>query len=269
MLAIWLPSVFLGVVANKATDVPAISAKIEARATLAAAGPTLDAASARLNCAPGVSGDDVILKLVEGYAPVWLASLLGAAVMAAVMASDSQILALSTMFTEDVFTFYGGTARFGPSGAGADRPPVRRPADGRRVLIALEVPQSIFDLASAVRVRRLLGARRRCSSRRCSGAAARSGARSRSRSWTAAAVAAIAILQSAVPAPPPGTATTVLSIGGIDAITRAAAGTMVFGLLPVVPMTVRVVAADDRRLADDGRRKGRPPRLWRVTSESG
>jgi len=30
-----------------------------------------------------------------------------------VMASDSQILALSTMFTEDVFTFYGGTERFG------------------------------------------------------------------------------------------------------------------------------------------------------------
>ena len=59
------------------------------------------------------SGDDVILRLVEGYAPLWLAALLGAAVMAAVMASDSQILALSTMFTEDVFTFYGGTSRFG------------------------------------------------------------------------------------------------------------------------------------------------------------
>ena len=29
------------------------------------------------------------------------------------MASDSQILALSTMFTEDVFAFYGGKARFG------------------------------------------------------------------------------------------------------------------------------------------------------------
>ncbi len=55
----------------------------------------------------------MILKLVEGYAPLWLASLLGAAVMAAVMASDSQILALSTMFTEDVFAFYGGAARFG------------------------------------------------------------------------------------------------------------------------------------------------------------
>ena len=46
---------------------------------------------------------------------LWLASRLGAAVMAAVMASDSQILALSTMFTEDVFTFYRGTARFGPA----------------------------------------------------------------------------------------------------------------------------------------------------------
>ena len=33
--------------------------------------------------------------------------------MAAVMASDSQILALSTMFTEDVFAFYGGKSRFG------------------------------------------------------------------------------------------------------------------------------------------------------------
>ena len=54
-----------------------------------------------------------MLRLVEGYAPLWLAALLGAAVMAAVMASDSQILALSTMFTEDVFTFYGGTRRFG------------------------------------------------------------------------------------------------------------------------------------------------------------
>src|SRR5439155_13181086 len=41
MLAIWLPSVFLGVVANKATDLPAIQTKLEARATLATAGPTL------------------------------------------------------------------------------------------------------------------------------------------------------------------------------------------------------------------------------------
>ena len=107
MLAIWLPSVFLGVIANTATAVPAVSAKIEARATLAAEGPTLPP-ERRDRLRAEASGDDVILELVAGYAPLWLTSLLGAAVMAAVMASDSQILALSTMFTEDVFAFYSG-----------------------------------------------------------------------------------------------------------------------------------------------------------------
>ena len=53
----------------------------------------------------------MILALVQGYAPVWLTALLGAAVMPAVMASDSQILALSTMFTEDVVAFYLGVKR--------------------------------------------------------------------------------------------------------------------------------------------------------------
>src|SRR5262245_51031222 len=119
MLLIWLPSVFLGVPANAAKDVPAIASKLDAHAKIAAIN------SARQNPAnPGnpenlarlrsqAAGDDVILRLVDGYAPLWLASLLGACVMAAVMASDSQILALSTMFTEDVFAFYGGKVRFG------------------------------------------------------------------------------------------------------------------------------------------------------------
>ena len=147
MLAIWLPCVFLGVAANRATDVPAIKAKLDARATIAAAGPTLDAAE-RDRLRRAASGDDVMLRLVEHYAPVWLIGLLGASVMAAVMASDSQILALSTMFTEDVFTFYGGTARFGPN---------VQVQMGRLFVvlltlvayaIALRVPQSIFDLAS-------------------------------------------------------------------------------------------------------------------------
>ena len=111
ILAIWLPSVFLGVAANQATDVPAIAAKVEARAQLAERGDTLTVPECgRLRAQ--ASGDDVILRLVEGYALLWLAALLGAAMMAAVMASDSQILALSTMFTEDVFTFYGGTRPF-------------------------------------------------------------------------------------------------------------------------------------------------------------
>jgi SSS family solute:Na+ symporter len=236
MIAIWLPSVLLGVAANKASAVPAIATKIEARATLATEGPRL-APEQRDALRRQASGDDVILKLVEGYAPLWLASMLGAAVMAAVMASDSQILALSTMFTEDVFTFYRGTARFGQA---------VQVQTGRlfvvvltviAYLIALEVPQSIFDLAtqyafagySSLAPLLVAALFWRNSTRWGALAVA---------VWTAVAVAAIAILQSAVPAPPPGTATTVLSIAGADVVTRVAAGTMVFGLLPVVPMTI-------------------------------
>ena len=33
--------------------------------------------------------------------------------MACVMASDSQILALSSIFTEDLFAYYGGKKKFG------------------------------------------------------------------------------------------------------------------------------------------------------------
>ena len=90
----------------------------------------------------------MILRLVDGYAPVWLAAILGACVMAAVMASDSQILALSTMFTEDVFAFYGGKARFGQA---------VQVTTGRIFVvlitlvayaIAMRMPQSIFDIAT-------------------------------------------------------------------------------------------------------------------------
>ena len=56
--------------------------------------------------------------------------------------------------------------------------------------------------------------------------------------WTAAAVAGVAVLQSAVPAPPPGSAVPVWAIGGTTVIARIAAGTTVLGLLPVVPMTL-------------------------------
>ena len=52
MLAIWLPSVFLGLVANKAVDLPAIRAKVEARATLAAQGPSPDARARAPSFAP-------------------------------------------------------------------------------------------------------------------------------------------------------------------------------------------------------------------------
>ena len=236
MLAIWLPSVFLGVAANKAVDLPSIRSKVEARATLATEGPALTL-DRRAELRAAASGDDVILKLVEGYAPIWLASLLGAAVMAAVMASDSQILALSTMFTEDVFAFYGGQARFGPA---------VQVQTGRAFVIlltvvayaiALTAPQSIFDIASQYAfagyssLSPLLVAALFWKKSNKWGALAVA-------LWTAAAVLAVALFQSVVPAPGPGAGTTVLSLDGMDLITRVASGTTVLGLLPVVPMTL-------------------------------
>jgi len=236
MLAIWLPSVLLGVVANRATDIPAVKTKVEARATLAAEGPTLSADQGdRLRAE--ASGDDVILKLVEGYAPLWLTALLGAAVMAAVMASDSQILALSTMFTEDVFAFYVGTTR------ARDALQVQT---GRlfvmlvtlvAYVVALAAPQSIFDIATqyafagyAALTPLLVAALFWRGSTRWGALA--------TTVWTAAAVLAIAVLQTAVPPPPAGAAVSILSVAGIDVIARAASGTTVLGLLPVVPMTL-------------------------------
>ena len=245
MLLIWLPSVFLGVAANAAKDVPAIASKLDARAKLAAIN------SARQNPANSenlenpenlarlrsqASGDDVILRLVDGYAPLWLASLLGACVMAAVMASDSQILALSTMFTEDVFAFYGGKARFGEA---------VQVATGRlfvvlitlvAYVIALQVPQSIFDVATQYAfagysaLSPLLVAALFWRQSTKWGAFA-------STAWTALAVTAVAWIQQTIP-PPSGPAIPVVTIGGIDVVTRAAQGALVLGFLPVVPMTI-------------------------------
>ena len=154
----------------------------------------------------------MILKLVEGYAPIWLASLLGAAVMAAVMASDSQILALSTMFTEDVFAFYGGAARFGPA---------VQVQTGRIFVIiltvvayaiALSAPQSIFDIASQYAFAGysalsplLIAALFWKKSTRWGALAVTL--------WTAAAVAGVAILQATVAAPAPGAAVPVALAG--------------------------------------------------------
>ena len=236
MILIWLPSVFLGVVANRATSLPSIAAKLDARATLAAPAPPLSGAD-RDRLRMQASGDDVILRLVEGYAPMWLAALLGAAVMAAVMASDSQILALSTMFTQDVFAFYGGRRRFG------DAMQVRT---GRLFVvlltlvayaIALRTPQSIFDVATQYAfagysaLAPLLGAALFWRRSTKWGALATT-------LWTAAAVLTVAVVQTMVPAPAPGAEVVLWSPGGVDVITRATTGMMVFGLLPVVPMTL-------------------------------
>lgn len=231
MLAIWLPAVFLGVAANRATEVPAIHAKLEARQTLATQAPTLSPEE-RTELRAKSAGDDVLLRLLEAYAPLWLAGLLGAGIMAAVMASDSQILALSTMFTEDIFAFYEGKERFGEK---AQVMTGRLFVVGLTLIayfIALKFPQPIFDLAvsyafsgySALMPLMIAALFWKRSTKW--GALAVT-------LWAAGSVAAVAIFQSVVATPK-----VIWSVGGWEVLARTPGGTSVFGFLPVVPMTL-------------------------------
>jgi solute:Na+ symporter, SSS family len=62
--------------------------------------------------------DGILLLMLEKYAPVWLSGILGAGIISAVMGSDAhQVLALSTMFTKDIYQHYGGRKKFGEKGA--------------------------------------------------------------------------------------------------------------------------------------------------------
>jgi SSS family solute:Na+ symporter len=236
ILALWLPCVFLGVMANRMTDVPQIQEKIEARRALAVEGRAMTP-DARDALRDEMAADDVLLLLLDRYAPLWLAGLLGAGIMAAVMASDSQILALSTMFTEDVFAFYGGKKRFGEAA---------QVHTGRLFIVlitivayavALRAPQNIFDLAvqyafsgnsalSPLLVAALFWKR-----------STKWGALA-STVWAAAAVGAVAAFQYLVPAPAPGPPVVAFSVAGVEVLTRTPGGTAVFGLMPVVPMTI-------------------------------
>jgi SSS family solute:Na+ symporter len=183
------------------------------------------------------AGDDVILLLLQRYAPLWLAGLLGAGIMAAVMASDSQILALSTMFTEDVFAFYGGKRRFGEA---------VQVQTGRIFIViitlfayavALRAPETIFELAIqyafsgfAALSPLLIAALFWRGSTKWGALAVTI--------WTALAVIAVAIFQHAIPAPAPGPPTIVWSLGSTEVISRTPGGTAVFGFMPVVPMVI-------------------------------
>jgi Na+/proline symporter len=158
--------------------------------------------------------------------------------MAAVMASDSQILALSTMFTEDVFAHYGGKRRFGEA---------VQVQTGRifvvlltafAYFVALNAPETIFELAIQYAF---------------SGFAALSplliAALFWRRStkwgallvaiWVAVAVLAVALFQQTVAAPLPGRPPIVIaSWGGLEVLARTAGGTTVFKFMPVVPMVI-------------------------------
>ena len=236
ILAIWLPCVFLGVVANRVQDVPEIRAKQEARKVLATQGRSLSP-EAREEVREQAAGDDVILLLLERYAPLWLAGILGAGIMAAVMASDSQILALSTMFTEDVFAYYGGKRRFGEA---------VQVQTGRifvilltvfAYIVALRAPETIFELAiqyafsGYAALSPLLIAALFWRGSTKWGALATT-------LWTICAVISVAVYQAMVPAPAPGQTTISWAIGGTEALARTPGGTAVFGFMPVVPMVI-------------------------------
>ena len=236
ILAIWLPCVFLGVMANRVADVPQIRAKQEARRVLATQGKNM-APEQRDELREQAAGDDVIMLLLQRYAPLWLAGLLGAGIMAAVMASDSQILALSTMFTEDVFAFYGGKRRFG------ERVQVQT---GRIFIvlitlfayaIALRAPETIFELAiqyafsGFAALSPLLVAALFWKGSTKWGALA-------STIFVALAVVAVAVFQHFVPAPAPGPSIVAWAPGGVEVLTRTPGGTAVFGFMPVVPMVI-------------------------------
>jgi len=154
-----------------------------------------------------------------------------------VMASDSQILALSTMFTEDVFAFYGGKRRFGEA---------VQVQTGRlfivlitlfAYIVALQAPETIFELAiqyafsGYAALSPLLIAALFWKGSTKWGALAVT-------VWTALTVIAVAVLQAIVPAPAPGPATIVWAPGGVEILTRTPGGTAVYGFMPVVPMVI-------------------------------
>jgi len=227
-------------VANRATGVPAIERKLEARRMLASPTATLTPDD-RQALRRQADGEDVVIQLLHYYAPVWLAGLLGAGIMAAVMSSDSQILALSTMFTEDVFAHYGGKRRYGE---------MAQVKLGRAFVVlvtlvayvvALWAPANIFSLATQYGF---------------SGYAALSpmvfAALFWKRStkwgalavtlWSAGAVIATAIFQATVAPPSPGQSLPVLAVGGWDLISRTGTGTAVLGFAPVMPMVFVSIA---------------------------
>lgn len=237
IMAIWLPCVFLGVVANRSTDIPAIKEKVEARRVLATQGKNMQPEQ-RDELREKAAGDDVLLRMLERYAPLLLAGILGAGIMAAVMASDSQILALSTMFTEDVFAYYGHKERFGEH---------IQVQTGRifiilitifAYLVALRAPESIFEIAiqyafsAYASLSPLLVAALFWRGSTKWGALA-------STVWTIAAVASVAVFQYLVPAPAPGPSLVIWSVGNFEILTRTPGGTSVFGgFMPVVPMVL-------------------------------
>ena len=93
------------------------------------------------------NSDSVLLEMLKTYVPAFLAGILAAGIISAVMGSDChQILGLSTMFTKDLFNYYGGGRRMGEKGTVLMGRAFIVVANGIAYVIALGRPP-IFELA--------------------------------------------------------------------------------------------------------------------------
>lgn len=91
--------------------------------------------------------DSVLLEMLKVYVPPVLFGLLAAGIISAVMGSDChQILGLSTMFTKDIFNYYGGGKKMGEKSVVHMGRAFIIIINGVAYLIALGRPP-IFDLA--------------------------------------------------------------------------------------------------------------------------
>jgi Na+/proline symporter len=119
IMATWLPCVFLGVVG-----------------------------AALINGLSPSESDGILLRLLSDYSTPVLAGILGAGIMSAVMGSDChQILALSTMFTKDIFQYYGGQEKYGERGGVFFARVFVLIATVIAYIIALNASEGIFELA--------------------------------------------------------------------------------------------------------------------------
>jgi solute:Na+ symporter, SSS family len=209
IMAIWLPCVFLGVLGTQ-TD-------------------------------PGLAKPDgILLHLLTDHAPVWLAGLLAAGIISAVMGSDThQVLAISTMFTKDVFAHYGGKERYGERGSVYFARGFLLVVTGLAYVVALVTPENIFELAvrfafsgfaamSPVMVAALFWKR-----------STKYGALA-STLWVAAWLGLTWYLQHSSEglAPKPGQPPVLLLPALGHLFERGPAGITVYGFLPVVPMVL-------------------------------
>ncbi len=214
IMAIWLPCVYLGTIA--ASD-PSIHSAVDASG----------------------NRDQVMLLLLRNNAPEWLAGILGAGIMAAVMASDSQILALSTMFTEDIFAYYGGKRVFGERIQVLTGRAFVVGATIGAYAIAMTTREKIFDIATSYAFTGYAALFPLMVAMAFWRRSTRWGALA-STLVVAGGLAFIAYYQNAYPQPPLGAEPSVIwAAGGAPLLTRTSAGlAFLGGFLPVAPLLV-------------------------------